>query len=305
MSKQIVNWKSIIWREIHYADDPDYAERLYLAVTSGYFKWFEKSFYRLRPRAFASEVEAALYQISQVEWSGKHAWARYLRRLERERNKNVSLEKLIDELQSYHWLRRFIARHVLLYRGGEAVERLQPIASDDSAEMQQTASWLIKSIGVETSERLAQETEKWVCSQCFVRCDNHHLLWKPILTYYGCRACKRSWGLLYIPQEVICVLDEDWSAKYEVKDNLLKVNWMLHRTTFDFDRVNIIQATDEDVERFAIQIGNDTDPLREAKYSKIQCHIDEGCQLSINTVRILENRLLHCSREKRECLWKR
>jgi hypothetical protein len=30
---------------------------------------------------------------------------------------------------------------------------------------------------------------------------------------------------------------------------------------FDFDRVEIQQATDEEVERFAVQVGNDTDEL--------------------------------------------
>jgi hypothetical protein len=67
----------------------------------------------------------------------------------------------------------------------------------------------------------------------------------------------------------------------------LRVNWLLRRALFDFDSVEIIAASDEEVERFAVQVGNDTDPARQPRYRKMECLIAAGCALSSNTVRVL------------------
>ncbi len=68
----------------------------------------------------------------------------------------------------------------------------------------------------------------------------------------------------------------------------LRVSWFHRRELFDFDRVEIIQASDEEVERFAVQVGNDTDELRQPRYQGMVCIISSDCLLSENTVRILE-----------------
>jgi hypothetical protein len=70
--------------------------------------------------------------------------------------------------------------------------------------------------------------------------------------------------------------------------DVLRVNWLVRRALFDFDWVEIIQATDEDVERFAVQVGNDTDPVRELRYQQMKCTIGPECKLSENTLRILD-----------------
>jgi hypothetical protein len=57
---------------------------------------------------------------------------------------------------------------------------------------------------------------------------------------------------------------------------------------FDFEQVEIIQATDEDVERFAVQVGNDTDPVRQPHYAQMQRFIAPQCQLSENSLRVLQ-----------------
>ena len=285
----MTSWKSILWREILHADDPDYAEHLHLAVSLGYRSWGAKLINRLRSRALAAEVEAALYQISELEWSGQHAWGKRLRRLEREKLDEDPVHELVSDLESYHWRTRFIARHLLLFRGGEVIETLQTIASDHASDIQHIATWLIKSIGAETSQRLGAEPKNWLCLRCFIRCDAHYLSWKQILIYYGCRACRRSWGLIYWPQDVICTLGSDWIETYRQHNNRFQVNWFKHQTLFDFDNIEIIEATDEEVERFAVQVGNDTDPQRKAKYGKAHCKIDANCQLSENSRRILES----------------
>jgi hypothetical protein len=104
-------------------------------------------------------------------------------------------------------------------------------------------------------------------------------------TVYGCRRCKQSLEYYYVPQGVVAVLDNEQDKEPILKDGLLRVNWLVRRKLFDFDRVEILQATDEDVERFAVQVGNDTDPTRKDRYRHLACRI--GCVLSQNSVRIL------------------
>ncbi len=67
----------------------------------------------------------------------------------------------------------------------------------------------------------------------------------------------------------------------------LRVNWLIRRGLFDFDRVEIIQAADEEVERFAVQVGNNTDPVQKAAYPRMSCSIAADCNLSENNRRIL------------------
>jgi hypothetical protein len=71
------------------------------------------------------------------------------------------------------------------------------------------------------------------------------------------------------------------------QNETLRVNWFQHGRLFDFDRVEIIQASYEEVERFAVQVGNDTDPFRQPRYRQMEYTIAPECQLAENTRRIL------------------
>jgi hypothetical protein len=78
-------------------------------------------------------------------------------------------------------------------------------------------------------------------------------------------------------------------AEAEVKEgDTLRVNWLQRRNLFDFDEVEIEQATDEAVERLAMQVGNDTDPIRRPRYPEMHCTVATTCGLSENTLRILQ-----------------
>jgi hypothetical protein len=60
------------------------------------------------------------------------------------------------------------------------------------------------------------------------------------------------------------------------------------RQLFDFDEVEIIQASDKEVERFIVQVGNDTDEARQSRYQQMRCVISPDAGLSVNTMRILQ-----------------
>ncbi len=90
--------------------------------------------------------------------------------------------------------------------------------------------------------------------------------------------------------EVVAVLDAGWPEEAQREGNdLLRVNWLQRQSLFDFDSVKIIQATDEEVERFAVQIGNDSDEWRCSGYRQMRCEIEPGCDLSENTLRLLRS----------------
>ena len=73
------------------------------------------------------------------------------------------------------------------------------------------------------------------------------------------------------------------------KQGALHINWLNRRTLFDFDKISILQATDQDVERFAMLIGNDTDEYRMPRYKTMHCAVASTCHLSENTLRILRH----------------
>ncbi|MCP4397865.1 MAG: hypothetical protein GY801_11285 [bacterium] len=109
------------------------------------------------------------------------------------------------------------------------------------------------------------------------------------LTYYGCRICGQSLKFFDCPDEIVAVLDSRMDAEQSQQDRTLRVNWLARRALFDFAEVEIVRASDEDVERFAVQVGNDTDDFRRSRYREMSCTIDPDCDLSENTLRILKS----------------
>jgi hypothetical protein len=106
------------------------------------------------------------------------------------------------------------------------------------------------------------------------------------ITYYGCRLCGQS--LNFWEGEIIAVLDAAMGNEPLLENGLVRINWLTRRELFDFHSVEITQAGDEDVERFAVQVGNDTDPTRQPRYQRMRCVVNPTCELSANTLRILE-----------------
>jgi hypothetical protein len=104
---------------------------------------------------------------------------------------------------------------------------------------------------------------------------------------YGCRTCGQDQAVLDDVARIIVVLDAGWAGTQRQRQGILYVNWLQRRSLFDFGAVEIIEATDQDVERFAVQIGNDTDPLRRRRYPRMTCLIRSDCHLSENSLRIL------------------
>jgi hypothetical protein len=198
---------------------------------------------------------------------------------------------LIESLHSEDWVERFTALHALVTLGGESVASLKAIAENRKSPQWPTVVWLLKSIAEDTTSRLKKNAPHLLCPRHLVRCSAHavRLSEHTSFTYYGCRACGQSRAFLEWPGKVVAVLDVEMAEEWKQEDSTLRVNWLVKKSLFDFDCVEIIQTTDEEVERFAVQIGNDTDAFRQRRYQKMRCVVVPNCRLSENTLRILRS----------------
>lgn len=170
--------------------------------------------------------------------------------------------------------------------GGEAVPFLETLAAHKDSRLG-AVTQLLEGIAKKTTSQLSQQASQLLCPRCFVSFGTHRmsLSW---MSYYGCRTCGQSREFLH-PHHVNAVLNTAWAEVYGQQGDILRINWLARRTLFDFDQVEIIQATDEDVEHFAVQVGNDTDPVREPRYRQMKCIVGPECRLSENTLRILQH----------------
>lgn len=173
--------------------------------------------------------------------------------------------------------------------GSEALLTWQNVATEKGHPLQSIARQLIQDIAPTTLRLRDHASSHLICKRCLTRIGAHEaeLSWLNSIIYYGCRMCHQS-NDFYSAKLVIVVLDSQMTAEPLQERDELRVNWLARRKLFDFNAMEIVQATDEDVERFAVQVGNDTDPIRQPHYKTMQCTVSEGCKLSENTMRILQ-----------------
>lgn len=176
----------------------------------------------------------------------------------------------------------------LLELGGEAVETLTGLSkiTVDSA-LRNMALELLRGIAEDTGQRLAHRLDNLICPRCLSRfqAQSINLSWFENLTYYGCRLCHQSRE--YKQGQIFAVLNSRLNEELVERGGILHVNWLVRRTLFDFDAVAIARASDEAVERFAVQVGNDTDPFRRPRYRNMRCVVAANAKLSHNTLRVL------------------
>ena len=91
----------------------------------------------------------------------------------------------------------------------------------------------------------------------------------------------RGWSLLFF-HDLLC---GRFSSK--LQPLLLKILWD-GCDVFDFDRVEVVRATDQEVELFVVQVRNDSDRYRQGRYGAMQCRVRSSAGLSENTMRVLK-----------------
>ncbi len=178
----------------------------------------------------------------------------------------------------------------LVDMGGEIVSQLEVNYLNSSVWKNFTQS-LLRDISQVTTAKFADNLEQTLCLKCLTKCERHKVRLSALntISYYGCRTCQQSMRLVQVTKGFYAILDHTQTDEILRQDNeIVQINWFIRQSMFDFDGVDIVQATDEDVERFVIQMGNDTDIARRLTYRTMTCTISPDCDLSENTMRILE-----------------
>ena len=160
-------------------------------------------------------------------------------------------------------------------------------ANDAACEALQA---VLKSVGPGLSRAL--------CSDCLSRLHKKIKRFRRFrrIELYTCRLCGQARTATMDVGEVVAVLDSKGNDEPIWKEGSVKANWLKRRSLFDFDRVEIVSATDEDVVRFCVQVGNDTDDYRRKRYKNMPVSISPDCRIEEMTVRILKSMFGEVSR---------
>ncbi len=182
---------------------------------------------------------------------------------------------------------------MLVAGGGELVPfLLSVVEQDDDFVTQVVLTQLLGHISRDTTSRLSYRFSSLLCDHCFTRYSSHetYLSWiNTKITYYGCRSCGRSRKFIKHVDKVVAVLDDQRKKRHHFRDGILRVYWQSYRRMFDFDEIQIVYATDKDVESFAMQISNDIDSIRRPHYKHMPYRIDPACKLSENTQKLIKH----------------
>lgn len=108
------------------------------------------------------------------------------------------------------------------------------------------------------------------------------------IRYFACRVCGKSPPGISRAREIVAVLDEGMTDQKSFNGEVLRVNWLLLRSLFDFERVEIVRASPYEVERFCIQVVNDGDLDRRRRYRKMDCVVDKQSGLPPQTLNMLK-----------------
>ena len=133
-------------------------------------------------------------------------------------------------------------------------------------------------------KRLKSKAKTLLCSACLTRTVRKKVRRAP---YYACRRCGGAETLIEGMQHVVAVVGTEGEDLFQ--HDTVKGNWQTHGQLFDFDSVEVTDATDEQIERFLIQVGNDMDKARRRKYRRMPCLVHNELMLSDNTQRNLQN----------------
>ena len=210
---------------------------------------------------------------------------KFTNRIENKEDMNLSSEKLLEILKSNNFDLYMIARNTFLKQGIIAMKfLLNTYNNSKNTSYNESIIFIIKKI-LQTRE-VSNKKEKGICSDCYIKSSDFKI---DDFKLYGCRNCARCSDFKSIKGKIINIIDNNIKEKVLYDGNDIKVNWFKHKQLFDFDEVMIVDAKDEDIEKFAVMVSNDVDEIRRKKYKDVTCKISKTCDVSDNTKRILEN----------------
>ena len=92
-----------------------------------------------------------------------------------------------------------------------------------------------------------------------------------------CRACHNGTRFDGV-RELVAVLDSRSSRVVSHEGDTLRVNWMVRKQAFDFDAVEVVEASDEDVNEFLRQTRWQIDARRRSRLRTMRCDVNVLCK---------------------------
>ena len=236
-----------------------------------------------------------LAAIERMAVPGAPGWALdFARELEARRSEDPELDAILSRLRRGSWRDRLVALDGLADRLEAAAPGLLEISRDPDSPSREWAASLLESLARSRSPAVAAIAERGaelVCPGCYHRTGSHELRrgGREVAEHAGCRTCGRVEGLLPTPGEIVLVLDRDATGPSEVRGGDLRVH---HRSGDgarvsaglpDADRIEIVSATDSEVEELAIRCSNSEDE----RWARVPVTLATA-GLDPNTVRILD-----------------
>jgi hypothetical protein len=211
-----------------------------------------------------------------------------LKELARRRREAHDISQLITSLSSSRWQDRFIALRLLVDIGGEAAYRIASGRRSGSRLDLVYRDWLLRCVCADTQLQLKSCFQQRICPVHLVQCQRHRVSVSLAgrRSYIGCRHCGKSTDLLAAPRGVVAVIDRRMRLERDERDGYQRVNWLHRHGIFDFQHVEIVDAEDEDVERFVIQVENGMDRFQRRHLPGASVIVG-GKELSTNTHRLL------------------
>lgn len=184
-------------------------------------------------------------------------------------------------------------------RNNAAVDDLVPVLHDNNSTVKETGARALREI----YKHLKSQAKMLYCQECqarfekktavyeieFKNADGAKIQRSDSAPYWACRLCHKAARAMFGIRDVQAILDTSRNVTIETVPDGLQINFLALRTYFDFDNVYIIEASDDDVERFCIHLGNDVDDFRHGSYKTKQCQIASNVRLSNHTRRQLES----------------
>lgn len=194
-----------------------------------------------------------------------------------------ALDHLIGLLDDDDWEVHVAVCHALGALGeNRAFWALVKHLGDDNPRVRQAALDCLDSPDI-----LLPPCEGSLCRECLARFTKEGVWFDERLVQYAvCRLCGDARHALLGVREVVCALDRPPRPAH-AEDGLVRANWFKEEKLFDFDRVEIAMATDDEVERFCIRVANDGDPERAGRHKRIPCRVAPRCRLRDNTLNLL------------------
>jgi hypothetical protein len=229
------------------------------------------------PRPEPAELLASLWYLC----GNDTRWHALLKPLRDDDNMPNKFEELLPMLRSADWQARFTTRMWLVRSVDAVLASLPAGVAGQPPKGWKALPWLLKVIAYTTGLQLAPRADRLLCQHCLCRMHAHP-------SHTGCRCCGQWQRFREVPA-VVAVLDRGMKGAETETDSTLRVNWLKRNGMFDFDRVEIIDAADYEVEHFCIDVGNDTDAWRAQRYAGMQVNVATACNLSENTMQVLQS----------------